>query len=251
MLQNTYEGESDLPDWLSLAKTALTPKNENTRIAKNSCINSISCLNIFLQEHCISNNTITSEQAGRKPEVWDCIEQLLLNKSILNEVKQRKRNLITIWLDYQKAFGSIPHDWMIQSLRLAKIPEKLATAIETLTKQWATIVQLQGDQSSITSDVINFFNGIFQGDSISVLLFILSLNPVSYMLGKLKGYNFGNDRRKTITHNFFNDDLKLYSSAINVAKKTTRSCDTTFKGYLHGFQNQLMCVSKNCKRNDS
>ena len=82
---------------------------------------------------------------------------------------------------------------MIQSLRLAKIPEKLVTAIETLTKQWATIVQLQGDQSSITSNVINFSNGIFQGDSISVLIFILSLNPLSYMLGKLKGYSYGND----------------------------------------------------------
>ena len=39
------------------------------------------------------------------------------------------------------------------------------------------------------------------------------------MLGKLKGYSYGNDRRKTITHNFFVDDLKLYSSTINVAKK--------------------------------
>ena len=39
------------------------------------------------------------------------------------------------------------------------------------------------------------------------------------MLGKLKGYNYGNGRRKTITHNFFVDDLKLYSSTINVTKK--------------------------------
>ena len=39
------------------------------------------------------------------------------------------------------------------------------------------------------------------------------------MLGKRKGYNYGYDRRKTITHNIFVDDLKLYSSTINVAKK--------------------------------
>ena len=178
-----------------------------------------SCLNIFLQEHCIRNNTITLEQAGGQPQVWGCIEQLLLNKSILYEVKQKKRNLITIWLDCQKAFVSIPHDWIIQSLRLTKIPEKLIAAIETLTKQWATIVELHGNQSSITSDVINFSNEIFQGDCISVLLFILSLKPLSYMLGKRKGYNYGNDRRKAITHNFFVDDLKFYDSTINVTKK--------------------------------
>ena len=228
LLQNTYDGEIDLPDWLSLAKTTLTPKNENTHTVKNyrpiACLNIMhkiytSYLNIFLQEHCIRNNTITPEQAGGKPQVWGCIEQLLLNKSILNEVKQKKRNLITIWLDYQKAFDSTPHDWMIQSLRLAKIPEKLIAAIETLTKQWATIVELHGNQSSITSDVIDVSNGNFQGDSISVLLFILSLNPLSYILGKLKGYNYGNKRRKTVTHNFFVDDLKLYGSTINVTKK--------------------------------
>ena len=98
---------------------------------------------------------------------------------------------------------------MIQSLRLAKIPEKLIATIETLTKQWATVVELHGHQSSITSVFINFSKGIFQGDNISVLVFILSLNPLSYMLGKLKGYNYGNDRRKTITHNLLFDDLKL------------------------------------------
>ena len=82
---------------------------------------------------------------------------------------------------------------MIQSLRLAKILEKIMTAIETLTKQWVTIVELHGDQSSITSDVINLSNGIFQGDSISVSLYVLLLNPLSYMFGKLKGYNYVNN----------------------------------------------------------
>ena len=82
---------------------------------------------------------------------------------------------------------------MIQSLRLAKILEKIMTAIETLTKQWVTIVELHGDQSSLTSDVINLSNGIFQGDSISVSLYVLLLNPLSYMLGKLKGYNYVNN----------------------------------------------------------
>ena len=39
------------------------------------------------------------------------------------------------------------------------------------------------------------------------------------MLSTLKGYKYGNDRQKTITHNFFVDDLKLYGSTINVTEK--------------------------------
>ena len=81
------------------------------------------------------------------------------------------------------------------SISQIKIHEKLITAIETLIKQWAAIVELHQDQSLITSDVINFSNGIFEGDSISVLLFILSLNSISYTLAKLKGYNYGNELR--------------------------------------------------------
>ena len=38
------------------------------------------------------------------------------------------------------------------------------------------------------SEVIRFLNQIFQSDSLSVLLFVLALNPLSFMLKKEKGY---------------------------------------------------------------
>ena len=44
--QNTYDGEINLPDWLSLAKTTLTLKNENTHIAKKIPTN-----NSFSEHH--------------------------------------------------------------------------------------------------------------------------------------------------------------------------------------------------------
>ena len=62
----------------------------------------------------------------------------------------------------------------------------------------------------------------FRMESLKVIAFqfyFLSLNTLSYILGKLKGYNCGEDRRKTITHNFFVDDFKLYGVTINVTKK--------------------------------
>ena len=57
-----------------------------------------------------------------------------------------------------------------------------------------------GEDQSVT-DEIQYAKGIFQGDSLSVLLLILSVNPPSFMLGQLKGYSFGDDRKSKVTHN--------------------------------------------------
>ena len=52
--------------------------------------------------------------------------------------------------------------------------------------------------------------GILQGDSLSPLLFVLALMPLTLVLRKVKaGYNLENGL-PTINHLLFMDDLKLY-----------------------------------------
>ena len=74
-----------------------------------------------------------SQQAASKKGVWGCAEQLLINKMNPNEIKHNHRNLYTVWLDYQKAFNSVPYSWMIMALELAKIPTVIIKAIEQLS----------------------------------------------------------------------------------------------------------------------
>ena len=71
------------------------------------------------------------------------------------------------------------------------------------------------------SDLIRYLRGIFQSDSLSVLLFILAVNPLSLVLNELKGYKMGStsNRNTNITHLFFVDDLKLYASNLQKATK--------------------------------
>ena len=51
------------------------------------------------------------------------------------------------------------------------------------------------------------------------LSFILTVNPLSFVLRNLKGYSYGANRNSNITHNFFVDDLKSYASNINILQK--------------------------------
>ena len=73
----------------------------------------------------------------------------------------------------------------------------------------------------IQSNTIHYLRGIFQGDSLPVLLFILSANPLSFLLKKLKGYQIGPSGKHdtTINHLFFVDDLKLIAVNLNLLKE--------------------------------
>ena len=56
--------------------------------------------------------------------------------------------------------------------------------------------------------------GIFQGDSLSPLLFVLILIPLSIILSDAKaGYELG--KAKKVNHLLFMDDLKLYGKVKN------------------------------------
>ena len=116
LYHNTYSGKETFPTWLTEAKATLLAKNEHTNNAKNyrpiACLNVTykmytSCWNIFLTDHCNQNNS-TSEQAPVKKGVWGYTEQILINKSVMSEVKKERRNLFTIWLDYKKELNSVP-----------------------------------------------------------------------------------------------------------------------------------------------
>ena len=70
------------------------------------------------------------------------------------------------------------------------------------------------------SDLIRYLCGLFQGDCLSVFLFIFAVKSLPYLLNKLKGYKMGSssNRNTNITHLFFVDDLKLYASNLQEAE---------------------------------
>ena len=80
-------------------------------------------------------------------------------------------------------------------------------------KNWRTQITLTYEKSTSMSDNIYIKRGIFQGDSLSLLLFCISLIPLSLELN-FSGclYKIGTER---ITLLFYLDDLKLYAKDDN------------------------------------
>jgi hypothetical protein len=42
----------------------------------------------------------------------------MLSKTILEDCRRKRRNLDIAWIDYQKAFDSVPHSWVEKSTDL-------------------------------------------------------------------------------------------------------------------------------------
>ena len=229
VLKKLLNNEKEPPEWLLTSKTLLLPKNKITNQAQNyrpiAIQNTMykvytAILAEFIMEHCEENNIITEEQAAGKRGSFGCTDQLLINKMIYDEVTSNRRNLVTVWLDYKKAFDSVPHSWLIRSLEMAKVPEKIILAIRQLMIKWRTKVYLYGESSNVETDFISYLKGILQGDTLSLILFVLSVNPLSHLLQWHEGYKAGKVIRiKNISHLFFVDDLKLYAISIEKMKQ--------------------------------
>ena len=72
---------------------------------------------------------------------------------------------------------------------------------------------MKGNACSVNSELgeVEIKQGIFQGDSLSPLVFVLALILLSLILRKAKvAYAFSESKEK-INHLLFMDDLKLYS----------------------------------------
>lgn len=220
LVDKTIRNPQLLPEYLTQGITYLKPKSENTADPKNyrpiTCLNTLyklitsiitSLIDVFLTK----NNIITEEQKGCTKRSRGSKEQLIIDMVTTKQAKINKKNIAMAWIDYQKAYDSIPHSWLLEVLSIYKIDTNLIAFLKYCMNSWKTCLQLSLPSSHFTSDIIKIKRGIFQGDSWSPKWFALALNPLSNILGKTDvGYKLNKDHK--INHLFYMDDIKLYAS---------------------------------------
>ncbi|XP_063691257.1 uncharacterized protein LOC134823653 [Bolinopsis microptera] len=114
------------------------------------------------------------------------------------------------FIDYKKAYDSVPHSWILSCLTMCGISSSIIDLFEASFKQ--SYVNLMLGKVSLGRIKIN--RGLFQGDSVSPIHFIMSLIPLSILLNKHDiGYSLEKGGRPKVSHRLYMDDLKLYAES--------------------------------------
>ena len=225
---NTIINENiETPSWLTKGMTSLLPKSKDTMLPNK--YRPICCLPTTyklltgmiadaIYEHLERWQYLEEEQKGCIRQRQGTKHQLLINKSILEDCKRRARNLSMAWVDYKKAYDSVPHSWIIRCLDIYKIDPAIKEFLKTQMQKWTMDITLKHNEGEIHLPDVKVKRGIFQGDSLSPLLFCIAIDPLSKLIKKENiGYSLGKSRKRSdkikdlISHLLFMDDLKLYA----------------------------------------
>ena len=156
-----------------------------------------------------SRGVLTAEQKGCERGTRGTHDLIYIDKMVLREVKRRRKNLAMCWIDYRKAYDMVPHSWIIECLDLFKVAKNVTNLLTETMEKWC--VELTSNGKLLRE--VNIKRGIFQGDTLSPLLFAIALIPLTLILRDCKeAYEFYKNKEK-LNHLLYMDDLKLFSKS--------------------------------------
>lgn len=216
---NTMINErQQIPDWLSEGSCVMIPKKENPNAEDHrpiTCLNTIyklvtSIINLELQKHETKHRIMQIDQRGGTPGSMGCVDNLLIDKTILQDAERNRKNLSCTWIDVKKAFDSVSHEWLSEVLDMHRINTRIATFIRNIVKTWKITLKVQTCDGLQELGPVMINRGILQGDSFCVKLFNMCLNPIAWHLRSTEGYTLTHAKETKITHCLFVDDLKSF-----------------------------------------
>lgn len=113
-----------IPEWLPEGRTILIPKGGNINNPRNfrsaTSLNTTykiftSVLSERITRHLVINDLLPVEQKGCGRVFRGCEGHVLFSKVIIEDCRKYKTSLAMGWIDYQKAFESVPHSRLIKS----------------------------------------------------------------------------------------------------------------------------------------
>ena len=188
-MDNIISNREDIPKWMALDKMVLRQKYPS----KGNVVDNyrpILCLPLMwklmigpitesIYNFLDMNDKLPVEQKGCRKKSRGTKDQLLIDKAILCDCRQCHG---MAWIDYKKAYDMVSHFWILESLELVQASDNILKFVKRSMVNWQT--ELTPCRESVTK--VNIRRGIFQGDSLSPLLFVICMIPLTHVLHKAK-----------------------------------------------------------------
>ena len=202
-------------DWFYQGITYLIPKGEPT---KGSDFRPITCMsNLYkLTTKCVTQvmqleverrGLLSDNQLGTVRRVQGAKEQAMLNLAIN---KDHKHSLKATWIDVKKAFDSVDHEYLIACISKLGLPKWITCFLKMIINKWS--LKVKAGLEEVVNKRVG--RGILQGDSLSPLLFVLCIDPLSRRLNERypKVAVHAEEVSHATNHLLFIDDLKLLAT---------------------------------------
>ena len=86
--------------------------------------------------HINANKILPNEQKGNTINTYGTIDQLFIDKMVMDNVKLKQRNISTAGVDYKKVFESVPRDWIIETLKIHKFDPITTKFLRKTINKW-------------------------------------------------------------------------------------------------------------------
>jgi hypothetical protein len=197
----------------------LDPANYRPIACLNTCYKLLTgfvakYLDLYLRKRKI----IPEEQIALRGGVWGCTHALTLDQSLSADAQNQKQRPISVaWIDYAKAFDSVPHSYVTWLFNAVRAPGPIKKFLSGLMRQWRVRYEIRNPRGkALRSSHLRISSGVLQGDSFSPLLFCLAMAPISHAVNSIGGeYKTASGKLKglqvSLSHLFYMDDLKLFA----------------------------------------
>jgi hypothetical protein len=200
----------------------------------------------YVKEHAERNNIWDRSQVGTCSGVLGTVDRLIVDNSIMDEVREKKRNLAVAFSDYRKAYDMIRHDWILRVYRWMRVPEKVLNVLSRLMEGWKTRLEVTDKGEVRISRWINIRKGFLQGDSYSAVSFLPDGSTNCNDSGGDRWVQDGTTRRKRPKENIQNTQSIHRCSNLEIASEmiVNASMDT---GAYYGVKKCAEVVFKDGK----
>ena len=113
------------------------------------------------------------------------------------------------WINYKKAYDFVPHNWINECMEMFGIAENVRNLLKKSMEQWKLSLMSDGEDLG----EVNVKRAIFQGESVSPLLFVLSMVPLSLILRKVNAYYEWGNKDYKLNHLLYMVHFKLFAKS--------------------------------------